>query len=315
MPVELYPTTWVGERSAAFVNDNASGDEPWFLQCSFPDPHHPFSPPGEFYDMYDPADVVLPATFDDEHTTSMQHLKNFRATRGQEPPPMVVLPFSPTEEVFREAAAKEYGAITLIDQAIGTVLDALETSGQADNTVVIFTSDHGEMFGDHGLMLKASMHYLGALKVPLVIADPRLNGERVATTDAFASTIDLASTFLELGGVDAYEGMQGFSLVPLTNDAYASVRDEVLVEEDEPFDLAGLGEPLRMRTLITKDGRVSLYRGSDHGELFDRAEDPDEMHNAFEDPAAKSFRADMSERLARSLMEHDDRGNAPTFVA
>ena len=315
LPVELYPTTWVGERSAAFVNDAKDGDEPWFLQCSFPDPHHPFSPPGEYYDMYDPADVVLPTTFDDEHKTSMPHLQSFRATRGQDPPPMVVLPFSPTEEVFREAAAKEYGAITLIDKAIGTVLDALETSGQADNTVVIFTSDHGEMFGDHGLMLKASMHYLGALQVPLVIADPRLNGNRVASTKAFASTIDLASTFLELADVPAYEGMQGFSLVPLTTDANASVRDEVLVEEDEPFDLAGLGQPLRMRTLITKEGRVSLYRGSDKGELFDLVDDPDETRNTFEDPAARGFRAEMTERLARSLMEHDDRGNAPTFVA
>ncbi|MEY2397838.1 MAG: hypothetical protein QOJ00_1012 [Actinomycetota bacterium] len=315
MPVELYPTTWVGERSAAYVTEQAGGDEPWFLQCSFPDPHHPFSPPGEYYDMYDPADIVLPATFDDEHKTSMQHLQNFRATRGAEPPPMAVLPFSPTEEVFREAAAKEYGAITLIDRAIGTVLGALEASGQADNTVVIFTSDHGEMFGDHGLMLKASMHYLGALRVPLVIADPRLNGDRVAATDEFASTIDLASTFLELGGADAYEGMQGFSLVPLTSDPAASVRDEVLVEEDEPFDLAGLGQPLRMRTLITKDGRVSLYRGSDRGELFDRVEDPDETRNTFDDPAAARSRADMTERLARSLMAHDDRGNAPTFVA
>ena len=314
MPVELYPTTFVGERSAAFINEAATGDAPWFLQCSFPDPHHPFSPPGEFYDMYDPADIPLPATFDDDHKTSMHHLQGFRATRGQEPPPMAVLPFSPTEEIFREAAAKEYGAITLIDQAIGAVLNALDASGQADNTVVIFTSDHGEMFGDHGLMLKASMHYLGALQVPLVIADPR-PGAAVGVTGELAATIDLASTFLELGEVDAYEGMQGFSLVPLTRDAGASVRDEVLVEEDEPFDLAGLGSPLRMRTLITKTERISVYRGSDRGELFDLTHDPDEMRNAFDDPAARTLRGDMSERLARSLMEHDDRGNIPSFVA
>jgi arylsulfatase A-like enzyme len=164
-------------------------------------------------------------------------------------------------------------------------------------------------------MLKASMHYEGALRVPLVIADPRLNGTRVPATDAMAATIDLASTFLELGEAAPYEGMQGFSLVPLTNDPTASVRDEVLVEEDEPFDLAGLGVPLRMRTLITKDARVSIYRGSEHGELFDFAEDPDEMRNVFGDAGARAFRGEMTERLARSLMEHDDRGNMPTFVA
>jgi arylsulfatase A-like enzyme len=314
MPVELYPTTFVGERSAAFVTEAAAGDAPWFLQCSFPDPHHPFSPPGEYYDMYTPGDIPLPATFDDDHKTSMTHLQKFRATRGEEPPPMAVLPFSPTEEIFREAAAKEYGAITLIDKAIGTVLDAVAASGQADNTVVIFTSDHGEMFGDHGLMLKASMHYLGALRVPLVIADPRPEAA-VSATDELASTIDLASTFLDLGEVGAYEGMQGFSLVPLTRDPAASVRTEVLVEEDEPFDLAGLGAPLRMRTLITKDSRVSVYQGSDRGELFDLTDDPDEMRNVFDDPGARLFRGDMTERLARSLMEHADRGNVPSYLA
>jgi arylsulfatase A-like enzyme len=147
-----------------------------------------------------------------------------------------------------------------------------------------------------------------------VIADPRPEAA-VSATDELASTIDLASTFLDLGEVGAYEGMQGFSLVPLTRDPAASVRTEVLVEEDEPFDLAGLGAPLRMRTLITKDSRVSVYQGSDRGELFDLTDDPDEMRNVFDDPGARLFRGDMTERLARSLMEHADRGNVPSYLA
>ncbi|QYG94882.1 sulfatase-like hydrolase/transferase [Iamia sp. SCSIO 61187] len=313
LPAELHPTAFVGERGVAFVEDAARGDDPFFLQVSFPDPHHPFCPPDEYWSLYDPDDLELPATFDDPHEASPAHLRAWRQGRGAPPPAIPVLPFSPTAEVWREAAAKEYGSITLLDRAIGGVLDALEATGAADDTVVIFTSDHAEMFGDHGLMLKAAMHYRPALRVPLLVARP---GQTVgAESSSLVGSIDVAQTILDLCGVDPYEGMQGHSLRPVLDDPAVAPRDQILVEEDEPFDLAGLGQPLRMRTLITAAGRLSVYRGSEEGELFALDDDPDEMANRFADPGAAGLRAEMFERLAVEQMVLSDAGTTPTCTA
>ena len=310
LPPALHPTAWVGERSRAFVADAAAAGEPFFLQCSFPDPHRPFAPPGDFWSMYDPADPALPATFDQDHEGSMPHLRAWRETRGAEPPLVPVMPFSPTEALWRQAAAKEFGAITFLDQAIGSVLGALDDAGVADDTVVVFTSDHAEVFGDHGLMLKGAMHYRPALRVPLLVARPGQTAP--ATSSALVGSIDLAQTILDLCAVEPFEGMQGHSLRPLLDDPGASLRDQLVVEEDEPFDLARLGRPLRMRTLLTSDARLSVYDGAERGELFDLVEDPDEVADRFDDPALRARRGELFERLAREQLVFADAGTNPT---
>lgn len=314
LPAELHPTAYVGERGRAFV-ESVPADEPFFLQVSFPDPHHPFTPPGEYHDMYDPADVPLPATFDDPHERSPRHLRAWRATRGNPPPRIPVAPFSPTEELYRVAAAAEYGSITFIDEAIGGVLAALEATGRADDTIVVFTSDHAEMFGDHGLMLKAAMHYRPALRVPLLVHRPgQATGQE---SSSLVGSIDVAQTVLDLCGVDPYAGMQGHSLRPVLDDSAVSLREQLVVEEDEPFDLAMVGQPLRMRTLVTPEARLSVYRGSDEGELFALGDDPDEIENRFAEPdaASRRLRAEAFERLAVEQMVLADTGVTPTGTA
>ena len=313
LPAELHPTGYVGTRTRAFLDKAATDDRPFFLQCSFPDPHHPFTPPEGYWSMYDPADIELPSTFDDPHTASMPHLRAWRVGRGQEPPMIPVLPFAPTEEVFRHAAAAEYGCITFIDDTIGTILETLAVTGQAENTIVIFTSDHGEMFGDHGLMLKGAMHYRPALRVPLLVHDPARPGSQRCSS--LVGSIDLAQTILDLTGTTPFEGMQGHSLRPLLDDPAASVRELLVVEEDEPFDLAMTGGPLRMRTLLTGDARLSIYRGTNHGELFDLTDDPDELTNRFHDPGREVRRGELFERLARELTDLADQGTMPTYAA
>lgn len=313
LPTELHPTSWVGARSRAFVEEAAATDEPFFLQVSFPDPHHPFAPPGEHWSMYDPADIPLPATFDDPHETSMPHLRRWRSTRGQPAPAIPVMPFSPTAEQWREAAAKEYGAITLIDSVVGDVLAALAETGQADDTIVVFTSDHAEMFGDHGLMLKGAMHHRPALRVPLLVHRPgQVDGQ---VSSSLVGSIDVAQTILDLCAADVYEGMQGHSLRPVLDDPTTTLREHLLVEEDEPFDLAGVGQPLRMRTLISPEGRLSIYRGADRGELFALGEDPDELADRYDDPGSATLRADLFERLAVEQMVLADTGTTPTSTA
>ncbi len=138
--------------------------------------------------------------------------------------------------------------ISLIDEGVGHILSALERHGKRDNTIIIFTSDHGDMFGDHGVMLKHAMHYEGCTRVPLIIAPP---GQAPARTQALAGSLDLAQTILELTGLPAYHGMQGQSLAPIVEAPTSAGREHLLIEEDEKDDPLDIGHPLRMRTLIT----------------------------------------------------------------
>jgi len=311
VPAALYPTTYVTERAVQFL-DRHSRDgvgDPFFAIVSYPDPHHPFTPPGDYFDLFDPADMELPATFDDAHEQGAPHYQRMLAGRGGERKLPIIAPFAPTETEFREMAAREFGMIKLIDDGIGAILRTLADHGLDENTIVLFTSDHGDMFGDHGVMLKGAMHYEGCIRVPLVATGADIvPGPR----SGLVCSLDLARTVLDLAGLSPFHGMQGVSLNPLFTDPTATLRDNVLIEEDQIHDMLRVGCPLRMRSLITEEGRITLYDGSGHGELFDWREDPDERNNLFANQAAAGFRAEMMERLGRSMMQHADTSPQPT---
>jgi arylsulfatase A-like enzyme len=309
-PEELYPSSYITTRSVEYLEAAARADEPFFLQCSYPDPHHPFTPPGRFWEMYASDEIPLPETFDDPHTHSLPFYRKRLKHRGRQRVQME--PFAPTEEQFRHAAASEYGMIALIDEGIGRILATLEQTGLASNTVVIFTSDHGDMFGDHGMLLKAGMHYEGCTRVPLLIARP---DQPARVSRSLVGSLDLAQTILGLADLSEYHGMQGTSLVPLLEDPAAKVRDQVLVEEDEIFDLANVGQMLRMRTLITESARLTLYQGSEQGELFDLERDPNELNNLFGRRAGSDLQAPLTEALARQLMAVADTSPKPRRMA
>ena len=312
LPEELYPTTWIAERSVAFLEEAAAGQQAFFLQASFPDPHHPFTPPGRYWSMYDPADVSLPENYHDEHRHSLPHIKRMRQRPAAKASPLH--PFGPDEELLRLATAKEFGMITMIDDAIGRILRSLADLRLAGDTIVIFTSDHGDMFGDHGILLKGAVHYDGPTRVPLVIHDPRRPGGQ--SSGSLVSSLDLAPTILELAGLPLHHGLQGCSLLPLLKDPDRDLREHLLIEEDAIMDLARTGRSLRMRTLVTQSARLTRYAGSDAGELFHLADDPLEMDNLFargEGPAG--LRAEMHERLTAAMMEYADESPKPTAFA
>ena len=309
IPEEAYPTRYVAERAKGYLEQAAKSDEPFFLQVSFPDPHHPFTPPGRYFEMYDPSDIPLPETFDDPHTDSMPHYQFMRARRGKAPK-MWVAAFAPSENQLRHAAAAEYGMISFIDDAVGENLATLEEQALLDNTIVVFTSDHGDMFGDHGIILKAAMHYDGCIRVPLLIAVPDGTGGR---TTRLVSSLDLAQTILDLTGIPEYHGLQGASLAPLLKNPDEIIHDHLVIEEDEMFDMLFIGKPFRARTLVTEDARLSLYQHIEHGELFDFDADPLEMTNLF--ASRNDLRAELTDTLARELMNLADTSPKPPQMA
>ena len=202
----------------------------------------------------------------------------------------------------------------MVDDAIGRALSKLESLGLAENTVVIFTADHGDFLGDHGLMLKGPAHYEGVTRVPFLWADTK-DQAKPGTTDALAGTIDIGATILDRAGLAPFNGYQGKSLLGLAKGDSEPVHGSVLIEDDQQRSYFGYDRPPRIRTLITERWRMTMSHGVSWGELYDLQNDPDEMNNLWDDTAHASVRAEMTETLARRQMELVDRSPLPTAVA
>lgn len=177
----------------------------------------------------------------------------------------------------------------------------------------MFTSDHGDLMGDHQLMLKGPVHYQGLVRVPFIwrdTADRRTHGRR----EALAATIDIARTILERADAHPFNGMQGVSFLPVI-DKPGSLRESVLIEEEGQRVYMGFPSHIRMRTLITERARLSLFEGVDWAELYDLQSDPLEMRNLWRDPAAGALEREMIERLAREMIAASDTSPRPMGLA
>jgi len=178
VPEEVYSTTFVKENTIEFLERFATGhyDKPnFFAFCSFPDPHHPFSPPGKYFDMYKPEDIILPSTFDDNHENSSEfnraHYNELLRSEGTEKQ-IFPIPKDLTEMEAKRVIAASYGVEKMIDDAIGEITESLEKLGLTENTVIIYTTDHGDLGGEHRFFFKGPFLYQGLIKIPLIIKVP-----------------------------------------------------------------------------------------------------------------------------------------------
>jgi arylsulfatase A-like enzyme len=302
-PPELHSTNFVVERTIDFIRQAAADDQPWLAWASFPDPHHPMAAPGDWFDRYDPTTIPLPETFDD--TDLLPHLPAYlRRMRNMRPSDQAyyVTPFGTDDrDLIREYLAVTYGLIEFVDEGVGRILAALDELGIADDTIVVFTSDHGDMAGDHGLCLKGLMPFRGVLQVPLVVADPRRSPAR---TDALAGSIDIGATLMDLCDVPPHDGIQGRSLVPVLDVPESSVRTSLLIEDDIRVESAQRrGSPSRIRTVIADELKYSRF--SDGSELlFDIGKDPHEVDELAHRGGPRLERA--RNQLIDALMTHTD---------
>jgi arylsulfatase A-like enzyme len=286
VPAELHATTYVTDMAVERVKLYSESNEPFLLYVSFPDPHHPFAPPTEYWNRHLPQDMPVPDSFHDAHLGSPAYVRKMIDNQGSPNiDPMMV--WAPTEDQYRHALAAELGSIEFIDDSVGRILDALENTGQAQETIVIFTSDHGDVFGDHGLMLKHFTHYQGVVKVPLIISAP---GYGHAVHHELVSSADIAPTVVELAGAVPLKAAQGQSLVPLMEGG-AGPHEALIIEEDQPFGIDGLPGPVRMRTVVTSDLRLTLIAGQGIVELYDLRVDPHELVNLADEAEATELLA------------------------
>ena len=296
LPPAWHNSTWIGDRTIAFLNRHVQ--EPFCLWASFPDPHHPFDAPEPWSRLHHPDEVDLPLhrkqDFDRRpwwHRASLEgtpdvepSLRKIRETYSRIPPQ--------SDEQLRHLIANYFGMTSLIDHNVGRILIELDRLGLRERTLVVFTSDHGDWLGDHGLILKGPMHYEGLIRVGLICRGPGVPSGKVVADPV--STLDLSATFLDFAGIPLNGTDHSRSLRPLITSDAAS-RDYAYSEWD--LNASRCGVALKLRTVRTKRRKLTLELNSGAGELYDLAEDPDEMDNRFDDPAMRSVRAELTDMI------------------
>jgi arylsulfatase A-like enzyme len=278
LPEELYPSAYITDQTVEFLERHSEGryeDKPFFLHCSYNDPHHPVCPPGRYKDMYKPGDIELPSNFEDGENL-LNHEFLGEILRDSRFPHL--LPQKLDEETAKTFTALTYGSIAMIDDGVGKILKTLEKTGLAENTMVIFTSDHGDYCGDHGLILKGPAHYRSIINMPLLWKVPGFT--KTGISDSLIDTVDLPKTILNLLNVGEKlhpDAFQGYDVTSILNDPKEKLRERLLIEHDEEI---ASDRVFRVRTLITERHRLSIYDGFEKmGDLFDYESDPREIDN------------------------------------
>ncbi|MEY2571734.1 MAG: hypothetical protein QOE63_2084, partial [Acidimicrobiaceae bacterium] len=201
-----------------------------------------------------------------------------------------------TDRELATMTAGYYALVSQLDHQIGRIVEHLDALGHADDTLVIVTTDHGELLGDHQMVFKGPIHYEGLLKLPLIVRGPGFPAG--AVVDDPVGTIDLAPTALRVAGVEAPEWMEGKVLPPLD----PTPREHVLTENDHQMVIN-----LPLRTITTKQWKLTRYEALDGvGELYDLEGDPGEFDNRWSDPSCASVKDDLL-ALLQEVMNHNPR--------
>ncbi len=289
LPREYHPTQWIGDRGVEFINGQAESDRPWYLFSSFIHPHPPFAPPNPWHKLYRTPDMPLPnlpENFKELHT----HI-NRRQNRYK------YRDWGFDNNLVRTEKAYYYACISFIDYQIGRILETLEESGQLDNTLIVFTSDHGEHLGDYQCFGKRSMHD-SCDRVPMIVRYPEKfpAGEVCKTA---ANLVDVAPTILSVAGTSmASHESDGVDLAELAagNDPGRFVFGQISQGRETDEDRAMLS----IYMAANRDWKY-FYSAPDNKEfLFDRVNDPDETINLAENPEVAETKA----MIKKVLIDH-----------
>lgn len=286
LPQELDLTCFLADEAQGWIG-RQTGDQPWFLQLSFVQPHVPLIGDPIWADHYAGAQIERGSRAEPVPTTEdwATHLAFLHKHSRSE-----LL----SDEFVLAGARQYYAMVSLIDQRIGDLLAQLEQNGELDNTWIVYSADHGEMLGDHGLMAKMNF-YQSSVRVPLIVRPPAGTTGRIETAPVQA--FDVAATLLDAGGAESLDGAPARSLIPLVTGETDAAREHAV-------------SMIRMRPgsptwqAIT-DGRWRATINADTGEaseLFDLATDPDESTNLVGDPAS----VEVLDRLAIALASNID---------
>jgi uncharacterized sulfatase len=306
LPEQYHAATWTADQTISAIDRAGEVGKPFFCWASFQDPHNPYIAPEPWASMYRSQDMPLPFRAEDEGAGKPPFYETLPRGEfyGDDPElrPNGVGDIKPLphlkDDDIRRLYAVICGMIGLMDKNIGRLLDALEQRGLMDNTLIIFTTDHGDCLGAHGLWGKGLPAYEDVQRIPFLVRHPRCETPG-RTSDALQSLVDIEASVLSAAGLAPPPGSQGVDQTPAWRDADQRVRDWAMLEF-RPAD-----SPFMQRTFVTDEHKLVLYRGRSYGELYNLKNDPHQQRNLFDEPEHCGLRDSLIRRLADAEMDKD----------
>lgn len=302
IPEEFHYNTWIAERTNHRLASYRDKQQPFFLWASFFDPHPSYLVPSPWDKLYDPQTVEVPKVCPGEHDRNPPFHR-----LSQDPHPDFaqygiagrwmhgVNSHVHREEDLRRDIAVYYGMVSCLDKYVGRILDRLETLGLADNTLVVFTSDHGHYFGHHGLTAKGPFHYEDGIRVPFIVRWPG----RVPAglrSQALQSLVDLPVSFLAAAGRPVPRWMTGLDQTAVWTGQSPAARHCCVVENNHEPGMAEL------KTYVDQRYKITVYRAFEDGEMYDLEEDPGEVRNLWYEQSAAGLKCTLLQRFMQAEM-------------
>ncbi len=290
---ENTPAHQVAEAAIRMMDRFSKEAKPWLLEAHFVDPHDPYFPLKKYLDHYDPKSIPVSKSFGDTFAGKPGMHARESGTWGHV-----------TEEDYRQSRACYYACVEQLDTQIGRLLDALDKTGQANNTIVVFTTDHGDMCGNHRMWLKGWIPYEEAYRTPLAIRWPGQIQPGTGSPHLVVSH-DLAHTYVQAAGAKALPYPDGFALQPLFADPKATAWP------DQRLCAYYGGEFLYTQRIAITQRFKYVFNGFDIDELYDLERDPEEMHNVVATPSYAKYADDMRARLYEMMDQFEDPYGTP----
>jgi arylsulfatase A-like enzyme len=280
---------FLATRTIEYLRRYTTEGKPFFLACQWFGPHLPYFLPEAYFNLYDPNDVELPPAMVETFAGKPQVQRHYARHWSFE---------SIDPDQWRKLIAVYWGYVTLIDEQVGRIQEAMVELGLADDTVVVFGSDHGAFVGSHKMQDKGPAMYDDTYRVPLIVQTP--GGRCGAVEDRFVSLLDLTATFLDLAGAPVPSTYEGRSLAPLLRgEDVTGWRDHIVAE------FHGHHFPYPQRMIRTRTHKL-VVNPPDVDELYDLERDPHELVNQVDNPAYVQVRRELTRRLYHDLKAAGD---------
>lgn len=307
LPEEFHYNVWTADKTIQFLDEAKEADKPFMIWSSFHDPHPPYIVPEPWASMYNPNDMRPGSMTPGEHDRNPDSFKYAaaekkpgyweQATEGQGAIHGSGFQGGYPEEELKKDTACYFGMVSFMDQQIGRILDALDERGLTENTLVVFTTDHGNFLGQHGLVAKAIHHYEDLLKLPFVVRYPG-HVPAGAVNHDLQNLLDIPKTFLAAAGEEAPVHLQGVDQTPSWKGE-GPVREVSITENHHGYTR------FHMTSLVTNRHKITVHRDTDDGELFDLQEDPGEVNNLWHDPASAGLKSELLLKHAQARMAEE----------
>ncbi|HYM33589.1 MAG TPA: alkaline phosphatase family protein [Candidatus Cybelea sp.] len=318
IPAELSDTRWFTERGLGYLRGR--GDRPWFLHLGYYRPHPMFIAPAPYHAMYDPADMEPPIRGASAEAEAAQHpLLDFYIRNTQQKDFFQDgkgLASEMGEAAARQMRATYFGLMSEIDEQLGRVFGYLQETGQWDDTLILFTCDHGEQLGDHYLLGKVG-YCDASFRIPMIVRDPRpeAKASRGTIVNRFTETIDTVPTILEWLGLPIPRQCDGRSLLPFcTGPAPSDWRNEVHYEFDfrdvfysKPEAELGIGMDECSLAVVQDEDYKYVHFAALPPLFFDLRNDPGQFRNLAADPAYAGKMRDYAQKMLSWRLTHADR--------